>query len=180
MLVCYVNSRRHPPRLPRPCRGAFRDPSSLLSPFRSSGITLVQILLSRNSLRCNTYAPPRKCCKQKTYGPAKPFRCNTYKKQGEGVPIMVNQVLETNHLPISPLRVSASLWLPRLPFSVHTSKFRIPQLLCLPFLRKLQGCTPKVPKLEQKGGSGQALKSNRGLLQVGGRGCILAVNPKAP
>src|SRR5229473_490001 len=28
------------------------------------------------------YAPPRKCCKQKTYGLTKPFRCNTYKKQG--------------------------------------------------------------------------------------------------
>ncbi len=25
---------------------------------------------------------PRKCCKQKTCGLAKPFRCNTYKKQG--------------------------------------------------------------------------------------------------
>jgi hypothetical protein len=34
------------------------------------------------SLRCNTYEPPRKCCKQKTYAPANPFRCNTYKKQG--------------------------------------------------------------------------------------------------
>src|SRR5713101_9647969 len=34
------------------------------------------------SFSCNTYGSPRKCCKQKTYGPAKPFRCNTYKKQG--------------------------------------------------------------------------------------------------
>jgi hypothetical protein len=30
----------------------------------------------------NTYRPPRKCCKQKTYGSTKPFRCNTYKKHG--------------------------------------------------------------------------------------------------
>jgi len=29
---------------------------------------------------------PRKCCKQKTYGIVKPFRCNTYKKVGVGVP----------------------------------------------------------------------------------------------
>jgi len=36
------------------------------------------------SFSCNTYWPPRKCCKQKTYGLAKPFRCNTYKNQ-EGV-----------------------------------------------------------------------------------------------
>ena len=33
---------------------------------------------------CNTYGSPRKCCKQKTYSPAKRFRCNTYKKQGGG------------------------------------------------------------------------------------------------
>src|SRR5712692_6346974 len=30
----------------------------------------------------NTYRPPRKCCKQKTYSLAKLFRCNTYKKHG--------------------------------------------------------------------------------------------------
>ncbi len=37
---------------------------------------------SSKSFSCNTYVPPRKCCKQKTYVLAKPFRCNTYKKQG--------------------------------------------------------------------------------------------------
>ncbi len=36
------------------------------------------------SFSCNTYGSLRKCCKQKTYGQAKSFRCNTYKKQGEG------------------------------------------------------------------------------------------------
>src|SRR5260370_30666300 len=35
-----------------------------------------------------------------------------------------------------------------LPFSVHSSKFRIPQVLCLPLLRKLPGCIPKVPSSE--------------------------------
>jgi len=34
------------------------------------------------SFICNTYAPLRKCCKQKTYDRAKSFSCNTYKKQG--------------------------------------------------------------------------------------------------
>jgi hypothetical protein len=34
------------------------------------------------SFSCNTYGSPRKCCEQKTYAPTKPFRCNTYKKQG--------------------------------------------------------------------------------------------------
>jgi len=40
-------------------------------------------LLFPKPFRCNTYGPPRKCCKQKTYGQAKLFRCNTYTKQGE-------------------------------------------------------------------------------------------------
>jgi len=37
------------------------------------------------SFSCNTYVPPRKCCKQKACSMAKFFRCNTYKKQGGGV-----------------------------------------------------------------------------------------------
>ncbi len=37
------------------------------------------------SFSCNTYGPPRKCCKQKTYGQGKSLRCNTYKKPGVGV-----------------------------------------------------------------------------------------------
>jgi len=36
------------------------------------------------SFRNNTYASPRKCCKQKTYTPAKSFTCNTYTKRGDG------------------------------------------------------------------------------------------------
>lgn len=36
------------------------------------------------SFSCNTYEPPRKCCKQKTYVLTKPFRCTTYKKTGGG------------------------------------------------------------------------------------------------
>src|SRR5713226_3946926 len=43
------------------------------------------------SFSCNTYGSPRKCCKQKTYGLAKPFRCNTYKKHGGRGLGMVNQ-----------------------------------------------------------------------------------------
>src|SRR5580693_4305571 len=37
---------------------------------------------SPNSFSCNTYGFRRKCCKQKTYGMAKSFRCNTYEKRG--------------------------------------------------------------------------------------------------
>src|SRR5260370_14623964 len=138
MLVCYVNSRRHSPRLRRPCRGASRGPSSLLalsrlqelllyihpSPITHLQSTLPQVFILEN---------------------LKPFRCNTYEKTGGGVLIMFNQVLEKNHLPSSPFRVSASLWLPCLPFSVRTSKFRIPQLLCFPLFRKLPLCHPPIP-----------------------------------
>ena len=33
----------------------------------------------------------------------------------------------------------------QLPFSVHSSKFRILQVLCLPLLRKVPGCVPTIP-----------------------------------
>src|SRR6267378_5668068 len=36
------------------------------------------------SFSCNTYRSPRKCCKQKTYVPAKFFRCNLQKTGGGG------------------------------------------------------------------------------------------------
>jgi hypothetical protein len=36
------------------------------------------------SFSCNTYGSPRKYCKQKTYGLAKSFRCNTYKEHTGG------------------------------------------------------------------------------------------------
>src|SRR6266478_5069026 len=61
---------------------------------------------------------------------------------------MVNHLLETSHFFLRPLRDSVSLWLPRLPSSVHTSKFRIPQPLCLPLLRKHRGCGDILPVLE--------------------------------
>ena len=47
------------------------------------------------SFSCNTYGSPRKCCKQKTYGQVKPFRCNTYKKHGDGVGSHQNFQLST-------------------------------------------------------------------------------------
>src|SRR5258708_9164746 len=77
MLVYCVNSRRHSPRLHRPCRGASRGPSSLLalsrlqelllyihpSPITHLQSTLPQVFILEN---------------------LKPFRCSTYEKQGEG------------------------------------------------------------------------------------------------
>jgi hypothetical protein len=52
--------------------------------------------------------------------------------------------LITSLLPL--LRLCGQL---RLPSSVHSSKFRIPQPLCLPLLRKLPGCVPTIPILER-------------------------------
>ena len=45
----------------------------------------VAVCYRLKSFACNTCGPPRKCCKQKTYGQAKPFRCNTYRKHGGGL-----------------------------------------------------------------------------------------------
>ena len=85
----------------------------------------------------NTYEPPRMCCKQKTYSPAKPFRCNTYKKQGYPLQVKCSSLS-------SPSRLSLFC----LPSSVRSSKFRIPQVLCLPLLRKCRGCGGTLPILE--------------------------------
>src|SRR5258708_5576410 len=50
--------------------------------FRPVSVTFSPTVRLRKSFSCNTYGSPRKCCKQKTCGRAKPFRCNTYKKHG--------------------------------------------------------------------------------------------------
>ena len=52
--------------------------------FLSSLPHNVPTILFPNFFSCNTYGSPRKCCKQRTYGIAKPFRCNTYKKHVGG------------------------------------------------------------------------------------------------
>ena len=72
-----------PVRRSRPCRDPFR-------------VTAYSCL---NSFSCNIYGSSRKCCKQKTYGPAKSFRCNIYKKHGVGVPVMVNQISDEEICP---------------------------------------------------------------------------------
>jgi hypothetical protein len=67
---------------------SFADPHSLslLKSYRFRNIQGRGYLARSepNSFSCNTYGSPRKCCKQKTYGLAKSFRCNTYKKPGWG------------------------------------------------------------------------------------------------
>src|SRR5260370_23204842 len=55
----------------------------LYPPFAITGQSCT-ILVQRKPFRCNTYGPPRMCCKQKTCAVLKSLRCNTYKKQGGG------------------------------------------------------------------------------------------------
>jgi len=62
------------------------SPSNSAKIFPSRTVTFSPTLRPRKSFSRNTYETPRKCCKQKTYAKAKSFRCNTYKKQGVGVP----------------------------------------------------------------------------------------------
>jgi len=63
----------------------------------------------------------------------KPFEINTYKKQGEGWSLWLTKCSKK----VSDGKVC---WNLSLPFSVHTSKFRIPQPLYLPLLRKHPRC----------------------------------------
>src|SRR6266850_1210500 len=63
------------------CQVVLQTPSKSLG---SHEVTFSPTVCSRKSFSCNTYGSPRKCCKQKTYGKTNSFRCNTYKKQGEG------------------------------------------------------------------------------------------------
>ena len=88
-------------RLPRPCRGggAYPEPPrrasdcSILfhspnSPLSTSNSQPFPFSTPPKSFICNIYAPPRKCCKQKTYAQTKPFRCNIYAKPGGGVELL--------------------------------------------------------------------------------------------
>ncbi len=50
--------------------------------FQSKAVTFSPTLRPHESFSCNTYEFSRNCCKQKAYGSANSFRCNTYKKQG--------------------------------------------------------------------------------------------------
>jgi hypothetical protein len=58
--------------------------SSVLESLPSQIVTLPPTPRPPKSFIRNAYGPPRKCCKQKTYGKPNSFRCNTYKKPGEG------------------------------------------------------------------------------------------------
>src|SRR6266850_7190000 len=63
------------------CQVVLQTPSKSLG---SHEVTFSPTVSSRKPFSCNTYASSSKCCKQKTCSRANFFRCNTYRKQGEG------------------------------------------------------------------------------------------------
>jgi len=77
MLVCYVNSRRYPHRLPRPCRGAFCRPSSVPAPSRPPELLLYNFPIPITQLESTL---PQVFILENL----KSFGMNTYKKQGRG------------------------------------------------------------------------------------------------
>src|SRR6266849_1572499 len=125
------------PSLPRASRGALMGYAILPSPSLASGpqvlllsklkdpinhaeSTLLQVFFLKN---------------------LKSFGINTYEKQGEGSPLWLTNCSKI----VSARKVR---WNPSLPSSVHSSKFRIPQVLHLQLLRKLPGCGGILPILE--------------------------------
>src|SRR5438309_5060725 len=91
-------------RLPRPCRGVAVYPEaprrasdcSILFHFPNSQFSTFNVqpspfAASSKFFICNTYAPPRKCCKQKTYTNSTPFRCNIYTKNRGRGRLMLNR-----------------------------------------------------------------------------------------
>src|SRR6266704_700556 len=113
-----------PARLPRASMGhavLLTPPKSFhLKPLLSPTVRL------HKSFSCNTYEPPRKCCKQKTYGRAKPFTCNTYKKPRGGL--------------FFPFWNSYPAW--RQPFVSITYALPILQPFCFHIHACNGGCTP--------------------------------------
>ena len=112
-------------------RGAEKSPKRSLfdgwpgRPFPYLVTSLLPFSLFLKSFSRNTYGSPRKCCKQKTYGMAKPFRCNTYKKQGVGTPSLVGGACQPAwaSLPRSPSAFNCRLSTSSAPLSTgHGSR----------------------------------------------------------
>jgi hypothetical protein len=88
----FISSGAEGNSAPRACRLSSTNSTAPVVPsFRSSHVARpdpigVTARYCSKSFSCNTYGSPRKCCKQKTYGHAKFFRCNTYRKHGEPLP----------------------------------------------------------------------------------------------
>src|SRR5713101_937188 len=86
------------------------------------------------SFNCNTYGSPRKCCKQKTYGLTKPFRCNTYKKQGGGCRLLISQFYRQRRRPAykSGVQLAAGLTFQLPPEKILKIAHLVPEQIQLP------------------------------------------------
>src|SRR6266436_4926991 len=115
---------------------------------RHSPASVFHFPASLSPFRINTYEISCKCCKQRTYRIAKSFRFHTYKKHGGvGVLWLTNSLQAL----MGKKRIYAKPLSPCFLFAAHSSKFRIPQVLCLParrggpLLRKLPGASQQFP-----------------------------------
>ena len=120
--------------------------SSKISP--SQIVTFLPTLRPRKFFSCNTYGIPRKCCKQKTYGKAKSFTCNTYKKQGGGGPAL--RIRQGCASCVRQRRRSRRILLQPHSFALQCTKsasqFLYSQAVPHSF-SKLPGCHPTIPNL---------------------------------
>jgi hypothetical protein len=98
--------------------------SSHLKPLPSR-----QHFVSISPLSATLIRPSRKCCKHKTYGNTNSFRCNTYKKPGEGA-VSFNLKVTPHYIGIPPLAVASSFSYANsaLPVDLGASSFST--LLC--------------------------------------------------
>src|SRR5260370_28512280 len=124
------------PCLPRASRGAPMGYAVLPSPSLASGPQV--LLLSK--LKAPINHAESTLLQVFFLKNLKPFAINTFEKQGEGSPLWLTNCSKKVY-------VRKVLWNPSLPSSVHSSKFRIPQVLHLQLLRKLPGCGGILPIL---------------------------------
>src|SRR5713226_5746199 len=125
------------PSLPRASRGAPMGFAVLPSPSLASGPRLLLLYKLRRPIN-HAESTLLQVFFLKNL---KPFGINTYEKQGEGSPLWLTSCYKK-------VSVGEVRWNPSLPSSVHSSKFRIPQPLYLPLLRKHPVCIPRIPILE--------------------------------
>jgi len=126
--------------------------SNSLKIFPSHPVTFLQTGHPRKSFSRNTYGPPRKCCKQKTYTIAKSFSCNTYKKQGGGGTLLLTRNLKKDFY--SEVSAAADNGGPAssLPkksrSSLRLSTFRPSDVRTFKRPPKTAGCVPTLPNLK--------------------------------
>ena len=123
----------------------------LLTPPKSSHprpLLSCQHFVPVSPLAATLMESPCKCCKQKSYGRAKSFRCNTYKKQGVGGPAL--RIRQGCASCVRQRRRSRRILLQPHSFALQCTKsasqFLYSQAVPHSF-SKLPGCHPTIPNL---------------------------------